>query len=167
MENDMRGDDSSSIAPKPSSAEARDALSSLGVDGARLAERVVTPWWYHPTLGALVAVIISTQALSFPGSLIALPLALFALPALVVVYRRRYGLWIARSVGPRSRRIFRALMVSFLLAFATALVIKYTAIEYGWVLLPAAVGFVASVVLGPWYDDARRRELRETGRENA
>ena len=49
------------------SDEARAALSFLAEDGAHLADRVVTPWWYHPILAAIVAAIAVTQTL--PGSL--------------------------------------------------------------------------------------------------
>lgn len=164
MENDFRGGGSPSVAPRPSPAEARAALSDLDADGARLAERVVTPRWYHPTLGAIVALIVCTQALPAPGSLVTLPIALFALPVLVIVYRRRYGVWVSQPAGPRSSRILRTMGTIVLLAFAAALAVKYTAIEYGWVLLPAAVAFVACVVLGRRYDDALRSELSGAGR---
>lgn len=166
MENDLQGGDSPSVTSRPSPAEARASLSHLESDGARLAERVVTPRWYHPTLGAIVALILCTQALPAPGSLVTLPFALFALPVLVVVYRRRYGVWVSQPAGPRSRRILRTLGTIVLLAFAASLVIKLTAIEYVWVLLPAAVGFVVCVVLGPRYDAALRSELSGAGRED-
>lgn len=147
---------------RPSPSEARDALSTLAGDRARLAERVVTPGWYHPTLGAVVALIICTQALPSPASLLFLPVALFGLPALVLVYRARYGVWIGQPAGPGSRRILRNLMVVLVLALVAALAIKLGAIEYRWVVVPAAVGFVASVVLGRRYDDAVGRELSTT-----
>jgi hypothetical protein len=160
MDNDITAD-------SPSPAEARRALSDLELDGVRLAERVVTPWWYYPTVGALVVLIVVTQALPSPASVVTLPVALFALPALVLVYRRRYGLWISQPAGPRSRLISQLVLVVFALTFAAMLVIKLTGIEYRWVLVPATVGFVAAVVLGPWYDDALRRELGGTKRADA
>ncbi|WP_273652133.1 hypothetical protein [Cellulomonas fimi] len=156
MENDFEATDR---APRPTPAEARDALAGLATDRATLAARVVTPWWYHPTLGAVVALIVCTQALPSPASLVLLPVALLGLPALVVLYRRRYGVWVSEPAGPLSRRIYRALIVVLVLVFGALLVVKLTAVEYRWVLLPAVVGFVAAVVLGPWYDDAQRREL--------
>ncbi|GCE77067.1 hypothetical protein [Cellulomonas biazotea] len=162
MENDFGDDDTAS---RPSPAEARQALSELAADRATLAARVITPWWYHPALGGIVALIVGTQALPFPASALTLPVALFALPTLVVVYRRRYGVWISQPTGPRSRRVFRALMVVLLLAFAAALAVRFTGVAYHWALLPAVAGFVAAVVLGPWYDDLVRRELGATQQE--
>lgn len=156
MENDFEAADR---APRPTPAEARTALADLATDRATLAARVVTPWWYHPTLGAVVALIVCSQALPSPASLVLLPVALLGLPALVVLYRRRYGVWVSEPAGPLSRRIYRALIVVLVLVFGAMLVVKLTAVEYRWVLLPAAVGFVAAVVLGPWYDDAQRRAL--------
>lgn len=156
MENDLDG---RTPSPRPTPAEARRALADLAADRAALAARVVTPWWYHPTLGGVVALIACTQALPSPASLVLLPVALFGLPALVVLYRRRYGVWVSEPAGPRSRNIYRALVVVLVLVLAAVLVVRFTDVAYGWALLPAAVGFVAAVVLGPWYDDAQRREL--------
>ncbi len=124
---------------------------------------MVTPAWYHPTLGAIVALICCTQALPSPASLAFLPVALFALPALVLVYRRRYGVWIADPAGPRSRRLLSAFVVLVVLSFGAALAVKHTPVGYGWVLVPAAVGLAASVLLGRRYDDAVRHELAGPG----
>src|SRR5699024_10089798 len=52
-------------AAPPTTEEARAALDTLGTDATRLAGRLVSPWWYHLTLGGLVAAAIGAQAL--PG----------------------------------------------------------------------------------------------------
>lgn len=157
----METDDADRPGPgtPPSPAEARAALADLRADDAALAERVVTPAWYHPVLGAIVAAITCTQAIGSHARLIFLPIALFALPLLVVVYRRRYGVWLSGPTGPRSQRIQRALMVVLLLVFGGAVLIGLTPIPYPWVLPLAAVGLVVPIALGRRYDDALRREL--------
>lgn len=159
MENDSAPQGPTS---RPSVAEARDALSGLRADDANLAQRLVTPRWYHPLLGVIVALIISSQALPSPASLILLPVALFALPALVLVYRRRYGLWFSLPAGPRSRRVYRVMMMIIVPCFAAMVVVKVAPVAYGWVLLPAAVGLVTPMVLGPRYDELFRQELAGT-----
>lgn len=164
MENDSSPSDPAPITARPSPADARRALLDLEDDGATLAARVVTPWWYHPAVGGIVAVVVCVQALPFPWSLVVLPLAVLGLPGVVVAYRRRYGVWVAEPAGPLSRRLYRAMIATFLLSFAAALVVRYTTVPDVWVLLPAAAAFVAAVVLGPWYDDALRRELAGSGR---
>ncbi|MET4224807.1 hypothetical protein [Oerskovia enterophila] len=166
MENDFREDEPPSGTPGLSPAQARAALEGLDADGATLAERAVTPWWYHLTLGTIVAVIICTQALPSPASLVTLPVALFALPVLVLVYRRRYGLWFSQPAGPRSKRIYQVLLATVVLCFGAMLIVRFTEIEYTWVLVPASVGFLAAVVLGPLYDQAFRRELAGQGSED-
>ncbi|MHA7135424.1 hypothetical protein [Oerskovia turbata] len=159
MENDSPSGDTQSTARRPSAAEAREALAGLHADDASLAQQLVTPRWYHPLLGVIVALIITSQALPSPASLALLPVALFALPALVLVYRRRYGLWFSLPAGPRSKRVYRVMLVIMLLCFGAMVVIKVTPVAYGWVLVPAAVGLVTPMVLGPRYDDLFRREL--------
>jgi len=166
MENNFAGEGVPPQAPQPSAEQARAALSSLGTDRAKLAQQVVTPRWYHPVLGAIVALIICTQALPAPASVVLLPFALFALPVLVAVYRRRYGLWFNEPAGPRSKRIMGALLVVLVLCFLTILPVKFTDVGYWWVLLPATIGFVASVVLGRRYDDVFRDELSGTGHQD-
>ncbi|WP_336706671.1 hypothetical protein [Oerskovia sp. USHLN155] len=160
MENDMSVGDPAT--QRPSAAQAREALASLRADDATLAERLVTPRWYYPLLGAIVAVIIVSQALPSPASLILLPVAILALPALVVVHRRRHGLWFSLPAGPRSRRVYRIMMMILVPCFVAMVVVKVTPVPYGWVLLPAAVGLVTPLVLGPRYDELFRQELAGT-----
>jgi hypothetical protein len=162
MENDFV-DRADAAATPPSPAEARAALADLRAVDAGLAERVVTPAWYHPTLGAIVAAIVCTQAIGSPVRLVFLPMALFALPLLVVVYRRRYGVWVSGPAGPQSRRLQQVLLAVLLVVFGCALLIGLTPVDYSWVLLPAVIAFVAPIVLGRRYDDAMRRELASPG----
>jgi hypothetical protein len=159
MENDSPSGGLPSTTPRPSPAEAREALAGLHADDASLAQRLITPRWYHPLLGLIVALIITSQALPSPASLILLPVALFALPALVLFHRRRHGLWFSQPAGPRSRRVYRVMLVIVLLCFGAMLVVKLTPVAYEWVAIPAAVGLVTPMVLGPRYDDLFRREL--------
>ncbi len=49
---------------RPGADEARQALQTLGRDNADLAAKIITPWWYHPILGGIVAILVYSQAIS-------------------------------------------------------------------------------------------------------
>lgn len=90
---------------------AREALSALDADGARLAQRVITPWWYHPILGVIVALMIFGVA--YPGALGfgLVAIGVIGIALLVRVYTLRTGVWISRAAGPSTRQLQRVLMV--------------------------------------------------------
>lgn len=141
------------------SDEARAALSFLDEDGARLAERVVTPWWYHPILAAIVAAIVITQTL--PGSLgmALLPFPIIAIPFLMLAYKKHSGVAITQPAGPRSRRLLLVLVGVMILAMLCSLVITLTDSSPWWALIPAASAGLATLVLGRRYDAVLRQEL--------
>ena len=135
--------------------EARAALAFLDDDGARLAERVVTPWWYHP----IVAAIVISQALPGAWGITLLPLAIIAIPLLMLAYKKHSGVATTQPAGPRSRRLMLMLLVIVVLALVSTLVVKLTDSSPWWALIPAAIAAVATVLLGRRYDAVLRQEL--------
>lgn len=153
MENDLQ-------SPDPSSKAARETLATLAEDDARLAELVVTPWWYHPALALVVAVLVGAQSLPQPWSITLVALGIAALPVITAVYRRRYGVSVTEPVGPRTRRLFWALLSVLAAAMLAALVVQLAGASPWWGLLLAAAAFGLTLVLGLRYDAALRAELR-------
>lgn len=138
---------------------AREALSALDADGARLAQRVITPWWYHPILGVIVALMIFGVA--YPGALGfgLVAIGVIGIALLVRVYTLRTGVWISRAAGPSTRQLQRVLMVINIVLMGTALALRVTEPAPWWALLPALSGFFATWVMGRHYDRELRREL--------
>ena len=145
--------------PGVTSAEARASLESLATDDAALASRVVTPWWYHVTLGAIAAVFTGSQALPGAMSIVGYAVGIVAIPVLVAVYRRRYGLWFSEPVGPRSRRALLLAVAALVVPMLASLVLRLTGTPVVWILVPAAIAFVATIVLGRRFDVVTRDEL--------
>lgn len=163
MENDSghAGDQSD----RPEAAAAQEALRQLQDDGSRLAARVVTPWWYHPALGAIVAAFAGSQALPGAAAIWIVAIGIVLLPVLTITYNRRYGVSTTQPAGPRSKRLLLTTLTILILAMASSLAIKFLALSAWWGLVPAAVVFVATIALGHRYDDALRDELGgKTGR---
>src|SRR5665648_1059666 len=114
--------------------EAEEQLALIAETRARLADRLVTPWWYHLSLGALMGV-------------------------LVRAYRRTMGVWTATWDGFPRGTVWVAFGVALVLFGASAAVRLWTALVWPvWVI--AAVTAVAFVVLGRWTDAVWRRRLR-------
>lgn len=120
------------------------AAALADVDAARrsVADRLITPWWYHPALGVILAAIMLVAALDL-HNLVRLPVALagaVGIGLLIGAYQRTTGLWVdLRNLGPTATD--RALPA--------------------WLaVLLAAVAVIATIVLGRRVDDAMRAEIR-------
>jgi hypothetical protein len=128
---------------------------------AAAADRLVTPTWYHPILGLLIAGYV--LGLSLGGATVRLiTCLLFAVGCLTLVtaYRRLTGVWVSGfEAGPASRWAKAlGLLVGVLLAAGWAIT-YWTHLSWpAWCL--AAVAFVACIVLGRKFDTALRAQLR-------
>lgn len=161
MENDSSPD--SPLPPsQPTSAQAREALNALDADGKSLAQRVVTPWWYHSALGLIVALLVGSQAFSGSASIMVVALSVVAIPVLTMAYSSRYGVTITQPAGSGSKRLLLVTLGVALLAFLAAVAIKVVGANPWWVAIPAIVAFAVTFVLGRRYDDALRREIAST-----
>lgn len=157
MENDLQQGMPEHRPPSPT--DARAALSALEADGARLAGHVVTPWWYHPALGAIVALLVGAQALPASVAILLIPLGIIALPLLTTAYSRRYGVGVSQPVGPLTRRLLYVTLATVAVAMAASLAIRLGDLPAWWALAPTGFGFAATILLGRRYDQALRDEL--------
>ena len=76
--------------------DAHDALAAIARQPHEAAERLVTPWWYHPVLGVLVGgLVVAAQAASTACRIAVLVVFFVGLAALVRAYQRVTGLWVS------------------------------------------------------------------------
>lgn len=141
--------------------QASDALTVIGEARAAAADRLVTPWWYHPILGFLVSAYVI--GFSLGNTLVrAVSLVLFLGGCLLLVraYRRLTGVWISGfDAGPASRWAWilggataTAMLGSLIIAWTTSLVWPT------WCIAVAAG--VGVVIVGRRFDVALRAQLR-------
>ncbi|WP_157975162.1 hypothetical protein [Glycomyces dulcitolivorans] len=144
--------------------EARAALDAVDESRSGIADRLYTPWWYHPILGLLVGGLIAVAGSGARLAIVWGAVAAFALGVLLLAtaYRRIAGVWADYSAGPRSRR-------SAQVAFAVGVIIAATGASVGlgfdlWWPATVAGGIIAvlTVVWGRHYDTLLRADLRET-----
>jgi hypothetical protein len=146
---------------KPTRDEAVRALATVGLTRAQMADRVVTPVWYHPALGLLAGGLIASAELgSLALFLSALLVYAVGCGVLVSSYRRLTGVWVSGlRRGPAGR--VSVLLIGTLYALAGLSAVFGLALGVpGAFVVGGAAAFVAVVVLGRRFDEALRHELR-------
>lgn len=152
-------------ADQTPSYDARSALDDVATSREAVTDRLVTPWWYHPVLGAIVAVVILVNTLPIPpvlGAVLALA-CVAGVGVLVAAYKKATGLWVnPRNAGPRARPWWAASALVITVTIVLAIIPTLSDLTYpAWVgALLAAVAFVAVVVLGPRVDAGLREDIR-------
>jgi drug/metabolite transporter (DMT)-like permease len=136
------------------------ALDAVRRAEAVAADRLTTPWWYHPALGALSAVLVLAYGSDRPWALpVGLVVFFAGVAALVSGYRRLTGMWISGLRAGRATRYAYALAVllgaCLLLAFVTG---REGMTWPTWVA--AATAFLGTIVIGWRFDAVLRAEIR-------
>lgn len=149
----MESDSNASFDPD----EARSALHMVSETRADLADRLITPWWYHPGLGLIVATLVVTLAAPSPGKGFVVVAAVLGLLALVTAYSRVTGL----GFSAEYYRLAFAELVALLAVILAAMMLVLVVAQPLVVLAAAAVAFLATVLLGRRADATIRRKLRE------
>lgn len=142
-----------------SRGDARSTLAGLDADRARLAAKVVTPRWYHPVYAAILACLVLSQALPPFYGLTIVIVGLIGLIVLRVSYDRRYGISFTKSTGRGTRRLMFAVIGVLVAGMIASRVIVAIDVSAWWIAVPAALTFLAALLLGRRYDVTLRREI--------
>lgn len=139
------------------------ALADAGTSRQAAADRLVTPPWCHPVLGANLAVLVLAAALPLPAG--ALVLVALASTLVSVTLIRRYQqltrVWIGPAqAGPRSRRLWAVYALVIAAALAVAVLVRAQQLPVGWAWGAAAVCLGCTVVLAQRIDATLRDEIR-------
>lgn len=143
----------------PSAADAQAALDALAQSRGALADRLVTPRWYHPTLALLVAAFVGSEA-SATWALIVFPLYCGGLVWLITAYAKVTGL---RSNGWRmagARRYAVLLFVVLLTCLGVSLAVRSGRLDWWWAAVAAVSAGLSTWWAGPRFDAASRAALR-------
>lgn len=139
-----------------SSNEARAAFAAVDAGRAAAAERLITPLWYHPILGLLASgYLLATSSRSTIITLIAIPVFILGVFALVSAYKKVTGVWISGFSAGRASWWAAAMGVALVTCFG----LVFTGI---WPPLGAAVAaFISVNVFGLLFDRTLRASLRD------
>lgn len=126
-----------------------------------LADRLVTPSWYHPVLGAMLAAYVVVVALGTTAlRLAAVPVFVAGCVLLAKAYQRLTGVWVSGdSAGPARPWAYALGGVAGVLLLGSLAITWLTRLRWP-VWLAAVVVFVATIVLGRRFDTALRAHLR-------
>lgn len=149
-----------------SADDARRSLDSIGASRREVADRMITPRWYYPALGLLVAQMIVMYGLV--GDLLAVLSALLVVAGsgwMVRTYTGHTGIVARLPDGLRSGVALAAFALGMIVP--VMYVVLVGDVPTAVVLALAALALVCTVVLGPVYDAAYRADLRRKAVEGA
>lgn len=143
----------------------RDALDEVTAARRRLAERLYTPWWYHPVLGLLLGLLVLQLGgvLGRPAMFL-MPVPILGIIVLGRVYRRLSGIDLygdeAPDGGQRGRSLLALYVCGLIICFATGFVLS-NRLDIAWPAWAiAALLIVGTVIVGRHYDGLLRAQLR-------
>lgn len=142
-------------------SSAHDSLAAVSEARSAAADRIITPWWYHPALGLISAAYLVAASLGSPVVLaLAVGLLVGSLAVLTRAYRRLTGIWVWGTAAGRATRWAYAMGATMGAAMIASLIfLNTTSLIWPTYALAAAAG-VAIVLMGRRFDDTLRRELR-------
>lgn len=131
---------------------ARGALAQVQSGRDAAARRVITPWWFHPLLGAALAGMFAAFSLRGPVVVMVLVLSLAAQGALYALYRRLTGLWVNTWHVDGMRAPAAAATVVALLVASVGVALDQGLDVRGAAAVAGVVLGVAYVVFWRWVD---------------
>lgn len=131
---------------------ARAALAQVDAGRSAAARRVGTPWWFHPLLGAALAVSLAALSLRGPAVAVVLVLSVAAQGALYALYQRLTGLWVNTWHVDGMRKVTAIVTTITLLVLAIGVGLDRGAGLRGAAAITGAVLGVAYVVYWRWVE---------------
>lgn len=148
--------------PRPTPAEAREALHSVAESRKTLAPYVRSPWWLYPAQGAGTAAFIIGLALSstdtaLGSGILVVAIAIFSLLPMLQRSPGRVVLDVYTHRGCRSTALVYVILFGAIVA--AALVLNATVAASWIVYTAAATAFVLTVTMGPMMDARLERAI--------
>ncbi|GAB7039518.1 MULTISPECIES: hypothetical protein [Catenuloplanes] len=136
-------------------------LAAISEARSTLADRLVTPWWYHPVFGLAVAGFV--VGYGFGNTVVRFASAaafILVCIGLAQVYKRLTGVWVSGLDAGRASRWAKATGALIGIAAISSWSIgSYTDLDWLiWCI--AALAFAVIVVVGRRFDAALRAQLR-------
>ena len=136
----------------------KDALASIQSARAGMTDQMSYPFTYDLMYGGVCGLLVASQGLQLPWSIICLALALSGLGYAVHWWKQRYGWWV-NGYSPRRARWVAITLASLLIGLmGISIWGKYSGIA--WTpLATGAAGFVISLIGGRLWMRVWKREL--------
>ncbi|WP_448642193.1 hypothetical protein [Geodermatophilus sp. URMC 63] len=136
-------------------------LAALQADRARLAERVVQPWWYDALLGLIIAAFLASYSLrSTWVTLGALVLLVLAMRGMIALYTRLTGLWVHGFRKGPTRRAIHVWLVLYSVVLGAAAFAEYLLDLRGAMAVGGVVIGIGLALVSRWWTRIYVAELR-------
>ena len=149
-------------SPASSARSARAALEGVRAARGLVADRVRSPWWYHPALGISFAFAFATVSISWGLIPYGVIIGLSLVPTvLTLAVKRTTGVAIDRYMAtPGARRESYVYSLLFVLLIAAGLALEWAA-DLRWSMAGCGVlVLVLTVVMGRRIEEALALDLR-------
>jgi hypothetical protein len=139
-------------------------LAAVRIGQSAAADRLVTPWWYHPIRGLLLAGVTLAYGIGSRWVAMATVAIFFAgMIALATAYRNQTGVWVSGfNAGGASRWAYAlgALAFACLAAAGVARYVHHTTWATWATWATAVVAAVGTVLIGRRFDASLRERIR-------
>jgi len=137
------------------------ALATVSQSRAALAERVITPVWYHPILGLAIGLFFASYGTHNWWVITPAEALLFVVCfVLRAAYRRITGVWMSGYRRGRTRpATFTLLAILVALPVGAAVLDEHAHVHWAW-YAAGALAVPSVIVFGRWFDELLRAELR-------
>jgi len=140
------------------------ALAAVTASTQKLADRIYTPWWYHPALGGFIGLLLLATGDVFDRDFVILPIAAVGIISLGPLYRRISGINLYGPHAPDGGPTGRAILAILVAALTTSAACSYLlGRELGWTWAPwilAVVMPIGTTLAGRAYDEQLRAQVR-------
>jgi hypothetical protein len=139
---------------------ARAVLAGVAEARRRAADRIETPRWYHPLLGASIGLIFAAPALGPVAMGAADVVGALGMALLARAYRERVGVWSTGKLRGSAARLRYVYIAALFVAYVPCAVVAFGSGPSWVIALTGVWAVVATATFGPRYDERLRRELR-------
>lgn len=143
--------------------DAQEALNVIESSRAKVADRLVTPWWYHPVLGLLAGAFVVAYTIGGLAVMMSAAVVFFlGIGLLMGAYKDKTGVWINGLKAGRASWWTLPLVVIMIVCLGGAYYFHHVQVVDWPAWAAGIVVFVAVNVCGRRFDVALRSQLRET-----
>lgn len=138
----------------------QEALASIQAARNSVSSDIAYPLWYDAIYGGACGLLVASQGMPQPWSLIALPIALGGLALMMASWRKKFGWWVSGYSPRRARWVAFALVPAFLGLMGLSLYGRFVG-PWWLFIVSGVIGFVVAIAASRLWMRVWRQELAE------
>lgn len=138
----------------------QEALASIQAARRSVAPDTAYPLWYDAVYGGACGLLVASQGMPTPWSMVALALACSGLALMMTAWRKRFGWWVSGYSPRRARWVAFALLAVFLGLLGLSLYGRFVG-PWWLFIVSGVIGFVVAIAASRLWMRVWRKELAE------